>query len=70
MMPQSCNSTQKTTQNYTFTRGTANEAGMNEKAMLTIIAAEKESRSCKIQTIIQSEYPAGVVEKIKETKYQ
>lgn len=26
--------------------GTANEAGMNENAMLTIIAAEKASKSC------------------------
>ena len=32
---------------YTFTIGTANDAGMKEKAIETIIAAENASRSCK-----------------------
>lgn len=32
---------------FTFTMVTANEAGMNENAMLTIIAAENASRSYK-----------------------
>jgi hypothetical protein len=30
---------------HTLTMGTAKEAGMNENAMLTIIAAEKASKS-------------------------
>ena len=33
----------------TFTTGTANEAGMKEKAMLTIIATENASRSYKLR---------------------
>lgn len=33
----------------TFTMGTANEAGMKEKAMLTITAAENASRSYKFK---------------------
>lgn len=32
---------------------TANEAGINEKAILTITAAEKASKSYTIQMIIQ-----------------
>ena len=70
MMPQSCNNTQKTTKDYTFTRGTANEAGMNEKAMLTIIAAENASRSCKIQMIFKVNIQQEWLKKMKETKYQ
>jgi hypothetical protein len=33
----------------TFTTGTANEAGMKEKAMITTIAAENASRSYKVK---------------------
>lgn len=35
----------------TFTIETANEAGINENAMLTTIAAEKASRSCMVSTV-------------------
>lgn len=37
----------------TFTIETANEAGTKERAILTITAAEKASRSYKIQNITQ-----------------
>lgn len=35
----------------TFTIDTANEAGINENAMFTMIAAEKASRSCMVSTV-------------------
>lgn len=39
--------------NNTFTMATANEAGINEKAILTITVAEKASKSYTIHKIIQ-----------------
>lgn len=33
----------------TFTIGTANDAGINEKAIVTMIAAENASKSCKLR---------------------